>query len=677
MSGLRVQINLTYPDDPALSATLYHYDSSGNLLGSMALFTNVGGGPNTANFTNTLFDDNGTTPIQDGAAPDSATFSPQESLATAFAGTSAQGTWTLVVQVLASPIAGAGTFNGWSLSFQDPLPTTGLGEPASDNFNGSFRIFTLSQTDALSSQEWTAVGPASIGGGSSGNSGSGTDPSGRVSGLAIDPSDPSGNTVYAAGASGGIWKTTDFLTTSAAGPTWIPLTDFGPTSGVNIGGIAVFPRNNNPNQSIVVAATGEGDTGTPGVGFLISMNGGATWTLDDSTNNVDASGNPLPIASASRNREFVGDTSFQVVVDPTPTATGGVIIYAALSGPTGGIWRSLNTGATWQQMLAGQATSVVLDPSSGQILNPSTNTYVEGNLQVVYAAIRGTGVYMSPNQGQVWSQMLGNIGNPLIFDDLNPGPAPQYQPGQRTGPQRAEGRIVLAVPNATGNVAEDAVYAGWLYAIVSTPAGTLDGIFVTKDYGQNWTEVNIPTEPNEGYQSNPAIPTNDVELANYPIIGSALFPQGNYNIAMAVDPTDPSVIYVGGTSDGNQAALIRINLTDIWDAHSLVPYSSDAPDGGLVNLASTGPAAVADVQDTPGTAYLNLIRSPHGIRLRPTRACTCTTTPSSPTMAPASNGCRSTFGWDGLPPHGHHGRSDHGITANHLRRRPGDLERAG
>ena len=150
----------------------------------------------------------------------------------------------------------------------------------------------------------------------------GGDPSGRVTGLAIDPSDPSGNTVYAAGASGGIWKTTDFLTTNPAGPTWIPLTDFGPTSGVNIGSIAVFARNNDPNQSIIIAATGEGDTGTPGVGFLISQDGGATWNLYDSTDNVDSSGNLLPINSASRDREFVGDTSFKVVVDPklTPTA---------------------------------------------------------------------------------------------------------------------------------------------------------------------------------------------------------------------------------------------------------------------------------------------------------------------------------------------------------------------
>lgn len=28
-------------------------------------------------------------------------------------------------------------------------------------------------------------------------------------GLAVDPNDPSGNTVYIGGASGGVWKTTD------------------------------------------------------------------------------------------------------------------------------------------------------------------------------------------------------------------------------------------------------------------------------------------------------------------------------------------------------------------------------------------------------------------------------------------------------------------------------------
>ena len=59
------------------------------------------------------------------------------------------------------------------------------------------------------------------------------------------------------------------------------------------------------------------------------MDGGATWNLYDSTDNVDASGNLLPINSASRDRTFVGTTSFKVVVDPQLTPDGQVIIYAA------------------------------------------------------------------------------------------------------------------------------------------------------------------------------------------------------------------------------------------------------------------------------------------------------------------------------------------------------------
>ena len=297
-SVMQVQINLSYPTDADLTATLTHYGAGGVNLGQVVLFSGVGTGNNTANFTNTIFDDNAATPIQNGSAPFSSTFNPQQSLATVFApvptGMSVYGTWVLTIQNN-SPTGNTGTFKGWSLTFQKSLPTTGLGEPGSDVFSGSFRIFTLSQEDTLSSEAWTAVGPASIGGGGGGIA----DPSGRVTGLAIDPSDTSGNTVYAAGASGGIWKTANFLTTSASGPTWIPLTDFGPTSGVNIGGISVFPRNGDPNQSIIIAATGEGDTGTAGVGFLISQDGGATWTLSDSTDNVDASGNELPISSAS------------------------------------------------------------------------------------------------------------------------------------------------------------------------------------------------------------------------------------------------------------------------------------------------------------------------------------------------------------------------------------------
>ena len=153
------------------------------------------------------------------------------------------------------------------------------------------------------------------------------------------------------------------------------------------------------------------------------------------------------------------------------------------------------------------------------------------------------------------------------------------------------------MPNPTGNVAEDAVYEGWLYAIVSTPGGALDGIFVTKDFGQNWTDVRIPTEPNQGYQNNPAIPANDVTLANYSVIGSAQFPQGNYNQAIAVDPSDPSILYVGGTTRWKR---IR---TDPGrpDRHLGRPLpgrlilTMPMTEGDLT-LASTGPATVGPHQ---------------------------------------------------------------------------------
>jgi len=93
-------------------------------------------------------------------------------------------------------------------------------------------------------------------------------------------------------------------------------------------------------------------------------------------------------------------TSYQVTVDPEPTPTGQVIIYAAMSGPNGGIWESQNTGQTWTQELAGNATSVVLDQNSGSVLDPiagspppnggepGSPTY-GGNYQIVYAGFAG------------------------------------------------------------------------------------------------------------------------------------------------------------------------------------------------------------------------------------------------------------------------------------------------
>src|SRR5205823_12118682 len=131
------------------------------------------------------------------------------------------GTWAL--QITNDSGIASGLLTSWSLTFQKPIPGSGLSEPLSDQSTVAFRVFTQDPANPLAHNVWTAVGPASIN--NNGQNGA----SGKMSALAVDPSDPSGNTVYAGAASGGVWKTTNFLTTNTEGPTWIPLTDFGPT----------------------------------------------------------------------------------------------------------------------------------------------------------------------------------------------------------------------------------------------------------------------------------------------------------------------------------------------------------------------------------------------------------------------------------------------------------------
>ena len=343
-------------------------------------------------------------------------------------GMNVQGTWTLVITNV-STTGTTGTLNGWSLTFQKPLPTNGMGQAGSDDPTTSFQLLTLAPVHRL-------LEPGLVAGGR------------RVEHRRDRRGHrhrhgslrPSGNTVYVGGASGGVWKTTNFLTTNPNGPTWIPLTNFGPNAAINISSISIFPRNDNPDQSIIIVGTGgstsgEQNTTAPGVGFLISTDGGVTWNIYDSTINVSGTvtktsgnGHVLPINSPPATASSSAP-AYQVAIDPQLSPTGQVIIYAAVSGPgtVGGIWESQNTGQSWTQVLAGNATSVVLDQDSGIVLDPSTDTDVKGNLQIAYAAIYGQGIFMTTNQGQNWTLMNGGIGNPLI---INLPTGRQRQPGQ-------------------------------------------------------------------------------------------------------------------------------------------------------------------------------------------------------------------------------------------------------
>ncbi len=638
-----VQLDIVHENVSDLDAFLVFTDLTGAQT-RVELFTGVGGAGN--NFSQTVLDDEAAladgSPRVIGGAATSAPFlgrhRPERfSIGTAgtrladFNGRNARGAWTLEL-LDAGGNPATGSLNSWSLTFQrtntvEPtlnFDETGMGSFGADKFTAGFRIFVMDQSDVRATSVWTPLGPAGIGAGAA---------AGRTGAIAVDPSDPSGNTVYAAGASGGVWKTTDFLTPDPSGPTWVPLTDFGPTYSLNVGSIALFPRNNDPNQTIVYVATGEGDAvidGTGlhnpqpgGLGFLKSIDGGATWQVLDSTDNTVPFGQrlhdfaflvdntvtpPQPLISPVTGRPvFVGTTASKIIVDYTdPNNVFAALSRSAFRDPNiandngGGVWRSTDGGQTWTRTRAGTATDLAIDP-----LNP----------EVLYAGFVGEGVFRTPNRGFRWDLLVGGVGNPQLGDDGVVGTPPIPVDAPTDTPNGAKGRISLAKPPTN-----DPRFQGWLYAIVANPNSTLNGVFQTKDFGQNWVRLNLPGLPR--LISVPPFderifPSNDEALPNVEPFCTITGCSGNYHQSVAVDAVNPNIVYVGGRSSPN---LIRIDATRTYDAHALIAVDNNNNDGGRLAQETTAflggiPVGLAPAPTSPPANAGSIVRRSYAVPL--------------------------------------------------------------
>lgn len=173
---------------------------------------------------------------------------------------------------------------------------------------------------------WVERGPIydSVAGGNGRgqNSGSaaGTYTSGRLKAFCVDLSDATGNTVFAGGVNGGIWKCTNFMSTAT--PNWIPVGDY--LSNLSILSICQNPA----NKDIFYAATGEPPyiTNSPrGNGLYKSIDHGLTWS-------------PVVNAANTPNTTTIRN-GYKVLCD----AAGNV--YHATYGS--GLRRSLDGGKTW------------------------------------------------------------------------------------------------------------------------------------------------------------------------------------------------------------------------------------------------------------------------------------------------------------------------------------------
>lgn len=362
----------------------------------------------------------------------------------------------------------------------------------------------------LDATTWTSIGPKPT------DPGSTYVTAGRVNAIAVDPRD--NNVVYMGAAEGGVWKTTD------GGATWTPLTDDQPS--LANGAIAIDPS----NPDTVYVGTGEENFAYDsyyGAGILKSTDGGATWT------NIVG-----PFLNAKIGALAIHPSNSQIL----------------LCSSSVGVYRSTDGAATWRQVLQGIGTSVVFDPTNGNIAYAAIGNVI-GNVSLQTGPLNG--VYRSTDGGVTWRPIMGSGANSLPASNV--------------------GRIALALSPSTPTT---------LYAAIQDSStanfGDLLGIFKTTDSGNTWNNLNAPDM-------------------------CASVRQCWYDMTIQVHPSNPDVVFAAGsltimrTMDGgaNWTSLSfngpnRVQLH--VDEHTLV----FTPDGSKLYIGNDGGIySTADVTNQP------------------------------------------------------------------------------
>jgi uncharacterized protein (TIGR03437 family) len=360
-----------------------------------------------------------------------------------------------------------------------------------------------SLASALDAATWTSIGPKPT------DLSSTYVTAGRVNAIAIDPRD--NNVVYIGAAEGGVWKTTD------GGINWKPLTD--DQASLASGAIVIDPA----NPDTVYVGTGEENFAQDsyyGAGILKSTNGGATWT------NIVG--------------PFVRTTIGALAISPSNS-------QILLASSRIGIYRSTDGAATWTQIMPGVGTSVLFDPTDGNIAYAALGNVNGSTLN---------GVFRSTDGGQTFQQLKGS--------------------GSSALPTSNVGRIEIAIAPSTPTT----LYVGIQNSSTSN-FGSLLGIFKTTDSGNTWNNVNAPNI-----------------CAN---VGQCW-----YDMTIRVNPTNPDVVFAFGsltmarTLDGgatwNSLSQIGPNGVEIHVDEHYLAFTNDgtklyvANDGGVystVNILGT------------------------------------------------------------------------------------------
>jgi photosystem II stability/assembly factor-like uncharacterized protein len=291
------------------------------------------------------------------------------------------------------------------------------------------------------------------------------------------------------GGQGGIWKTTNYLTTDMAGPTWVPLTDEFPSLDVFGKSLALFPGE--PN--ILYAAAGG-----PNGGILRTLDGGAHWEYLFSD-----------IFSAAR--------FGALVIDPNDSNTVYVAVTSkAPSGTPGGVYRLhfTSTGTTWMNLTSdtvpgSAATDVIIDPSNSLVFYAGLVNAMDKTKNGVYKSVDGGETWQLLtnrlfNGGQVgeWIALAMAPSSPqtvytTIFQPGNSSANPMLQRFLTTDVGNSWSMLTLPVVIKDGHSTTESDYRSWHVVLGVDPhapnivyANATEPFFVAStDSGQTWTSL--------------------------------------------------------------------------------------------------------------------------------------------------------------------------------------------
>lgn len=375
-----------------------------------------------------------------------------------------------------------------------------------------------------SSGTWTAVGPKQV---STARFGLIT---GRVTSIAADPSDKSGNTVYLGTTGGGVWKSTN-AAGSAGGVTFEPLTDttsaYSPPNAysLSIGAVTVQPS----GTEVVLAGTGDPNDATDsyyGEGILRSTDGGQTWNLISLADTVSSTGILTFYGDA-----FAGFAWSTV----SPNVVVAAVTGSAVASQTGavpvqanyvlGLYYSTDAGQTWTLATLSDSGKVFESPKvsgQGNTGNAATSVVWNPVRQEFFAAIRYHGYYES-SDGENWTR-LANQPGPTLDSAVCPADI-----GIHGSPGCPIYRGTVAVQPTTGDTyaitvdANDEDEGLWRDACNAGSSGCANPVV---EFGQQ-----IPDATIEGSD------------------GSGRILQGTYDLSLAAAPWDQDTILLVGARD--------------------------------------------------------------------------------------------------------------------------------